>query len=490
LQHLEEMLSRMRRWLGWSRSFYWRIAVTFVVFMVGVLVAQSLVFSYLTAQSEPSFLSPNVLAVAVAADMQEALVADPAVDVQQHLVTKYRNAQTLYVVLSDGRIGSNSASPVPDDIRGAAAAIGAGGSISSVLARIQTNGPIVSAPIQVKGELRGIAVLPPPPPGGAARAIARALSLPGTLILVAATALASVLVFGPARRRLLDLQTTAEQLGAGRLEARAVESGEDEIARVARAFNSMATDLAARDAALRASDQQRRQMIADVSHELKTPLTSMRGYLETLRMPEMSLGAEDRARYIDTIERETHRLERIVQDLLDLARLEGGGATLDSRVFALERLFGHVMDRHQLEARERQVALAAYVDPSADQIVADPDRLEQVIDNLVANALRHTPAGGRIELRAGTGEHGPWITVADSGSGISPEHLPHVFDRFYKVDASRVSGAAGSGLGLSIAKAIVERHGGSIEVTSRPGCTRFTITLPQRPEHQSTSANL
>jgi signal transduction histidine kinase len=470
----------MHRWVAWSRSFYWRIAVTFVVFMVAVLVAQSVVFSYLTAQSSPTFLSPNVLAVTVAADMQDALLANPALDVQAHLAEKYRGAQTLFVVLDDGRIGSNSDAPIPDDLRRAAADIGAGGGVNTVLARIQTNGPIVSAPIQVQGALRGIAVLPPPPRGGAARAIAGALSLPGALILIAATALASVLVFRPARRRLQDLQTAAEQVGAGDLDARAQDSGEDEIARVARAFNRMAAHLSARDAALRVLDRQRRQMIADVSHELKTPLTSMRGYLETLRMPEVATGPNERARYIDTIERETHRLERIVQDLLDLARLEGGGVTLESRVFATERLFRHVIDRHQLDARQRDVTLVAHVDTQADQLVGDPDRLEQAIDNLVANALRHTPVGGAIELGAGAEDSRAWITVTDSGGGIAPEHLPHVFDRFYKVDASRVSGASGSGLGLSIAKAIVERHGGAIEVASRPGRTRFTISLPQR----------
>ncbi len=477
----------MARRLAWSRSFYWRIAATFVVFMVAVLVAQSLVFSYLTAQSNPSFLSPNILAVTVAADMQDALAANPSLDIQAHLEAKYARTQPLYVVLANGRMGSNSREPVPDDIRRAAAEIGAGRSVNTVLARIKTNGPIVSAPIQIEGALRGMAVLPPPPRGGPARAVAQALSLPGAIILVVATGVAAVLVFRPARRRLLDLQTTAEQVGAGNLDARAMETGEDEIARVAQAFNRMAADLSARDAALRAAGQQRRQMIADVSHELKTPLTSMRGYLETLRMPDLDIAPAERARYVDTVERETHRLERIVQELLDLARLEGGGVTLERRVFAPERLFRHVIDRHALDARERDVEMLAQVDPSADQIVGDPDRLEQVIDNLVANALRHTPAGGTIELKAISEAGAAWMSVSDSGSGIAPEHLPHVFDRFYKVDASRAAGSAGSGLGLSIAKAIVEQHGGSIDVVSRPGCTRFTIRLPGI---QSASANL
>jgi signal transduction histidine kinase len=164
-----------------------------------------------------------------------------------------------------------------------------------------------------------------------------------------------------------------------------------------------------------------------------------------------------------------------VQDLVDLARLEHGVGTLDVRVFALERLFDHVVQRHD------------------DQVVGDPDRLEQVVENLVANALRHTPPGGHIELCGRADADAIVLTVADSGAGIAPEHLPHVFERFYKVDASRTRDANGSGLGLSIAKAIVERHRGSIQVTSRPGRTAFTIVLPrqqvERAAH-STSANL
>jgi signal transduction histidine kinase len=304
------------------------------------------------------------------------------------------------------------------------------------------------------------------------------LSIPGVIIIAVATALATILVFAPARRRLRQLESAAIELGAGNLAARATPSGEDEIARVARAFNAMAADLAARDAALRTSGALRRQMIADVSHELKTPLTSMRGYLETLRMPEVQLAADQRTRYVETIERETHRLERIVEDLLDLARLESGGAGVNSRVFATERMFQHVVDRYALDARARDVTLTAGVDARADQISGDPDRLEQVISNLVSNALRHTPAGGTIELRAAAEGGQAWMTVTDSGGGIAPEHLPHVFDRFYKVDAARAAGS-GSGLGLSIAKAIVERHGGTIDVASRPRLTRFTITLPQ-----------
>ena len=185
--------------------------------------------------------------------------------------------------------------------------------------------------------------------GEFSREVGRMLSLPGTLVLFAATLLAALVIFRPARRRLTALEDAAIRLGGGDLSARAPDTGGDEIARVAQAFNRMAADLSAREEALRASDTQRRQMLADVSHELRTPLTTMRGYLETLLMPEVESDAATRARYLETVERETRRLERIVQDLLDLARLEGGGGTLERRLFAIERVFAAVVRRHERE---------------------------------------------------------------------------------------------------------------------------------------------
>lgn len=178
------------------------------------------------------------------------------------------------------------------------------------------------------------------------------------------------------------------------------------------------------------SDRLRRQMLADVSHELKTPLTAMRGYVETLRMPDVALDETRRARYLETIESETLRLDRIVKDLLDLARYENKAVSIDVRVFDIQRVFHNVMRRHDQETRIRRIELSAIVEPGADQIVADPDRIEQVIENLTTNAVRHTPEGGRVELRAPVSGAAAVLSVTDSGDGIAPEHLPHIFERF------------------------------------------------------------
>ena len=467
----------------WYRSFYWRIGVGFVVFVIAVIVAQSVMFGYLMSRSNAALHgpSPNSFATIVEGDLGSALAADPAMDLQAHLVREFGGSSFhVCVVMRNQQVACNSAQPLSDLARRCAVAALNGTDYKRAGGDPNIAGPpIVMAPIQLRKELVGMVVVPPMAPRSAIlRDVGRILSLRGTGILIVVTAVAAILIFGPARRRLRALELATERLGAGDLATRAPEHGGDEIAHVASAFNRMAVEIAARDEAMRTLDRLRRQMFADVSHELKTPLTAMRGYLETLQMPDIETDAPARARYLDTIARETLRLERIVKDLLDLARYEAGVGSLEARTFAVERLFEHVIRRHEHEAQTRNVTLVADVAEAADQIVGDPDRLEQVIENLVANALHHTPDGGRVELTAAADAAAVRLSVIDSGEGIAPEHVAHVFDRFYKVDASRANGAGGSGLGLSIARAIVERHGGTIDVASRPGRTEFRIVLP------------
>ena len=473
------------------RSFYFRIGFSFVVFVVGVLVAQSVLVSYVMSRSANPFpnRSPNNLAAIVAADVGTTLAQTPSVNLQEYLLAEYgRVPFALWVVMKDGRVAGNTRQHLTDSFERAALASlnGVDYKRTGVMPDIGTPAPVVMAPVQVAGELRGLVVMPPPAASNrspVARDVGRLLSWPGVVLLIVATTIAAAVIFEPARRRLKALEDATDRFGAGDLTARAPERGGDEMARVASAFNRMAAELAARDEALRTSDRLRRQMLADVSHELKTPLTAMRGYVETLHMAhraDVTLDAATRGRYFEILDRETGRLDRIVKDLLDLARLENGGGALDVRLFDTRRLFDHVIARHDDEARSRGISLTASVDDSADQVMADPDRLEQVIENLVANALRHSAAGGAVQLSASARDGDAVLSVRDSGEGIPPEHLPHVFDRFYKVDAARSNGAGGSGLGLSISHAIVKRHGGTITVSSQPGQTTFTITLPQQ----------
>ena len=196
-------------------------------------------------------------------------------------------------------------------------------------------------------------------------------------------------------------------------------------------------------------------------------------------MRALAPDAETRDRYLSIISDETRRLEHIVQDLLELARMESGGDSLDVEDVPLEGLFGRVVARHGRDAEMKGVRLKTDIAPGAEIVPGDPMRLEQALQNLAANALRHTAKGGQVELMAEPGYKEVVLTVRDTGSGIAPEHLVHVFDRFYKADPSRPGEAAGSGLGLSIVKAIVERHGGNISVSSRPGeSTEFVVRIP------------
>ena len=174
----------------------------------------------------------------------------------------------------------------------------------------------------------------------------------------------------------------------------------------------------------------------------------------------------------------------MIGDLLDLARLEGGGGSLTFEEVPVKELFSRIADRHGPAIRDRRITIDVSVTPPDLTILGDGQRLEQALQNLAANALRHTPEGGRLSLAAEDGPDGTRITVRDSGPGIPPEHLPHIFERFYKADAARsATRMSGSGLGLSIVQAIVERHGGTVAAANAPGGGAvFEIRIP-RPDH-------
>lgn len=467
----------------WHRSFYVRIAGSIVLFTISLLLLQTLLFNRQRQRRPLGERPPNVMVAIVAADLQAELARDPQSAPDAYLRREFGQAQPIYMVRRNGTVAANRDEPLAADLRRYAESLLSSSGSTPVQPDVPI--PFVTAPVQVNGVLDGVVLLPPKDPVRFAleRNFEDRLASPGgTLLFVVLTIIAAGFIFEPARRRLRDLQVVSDRLGSGDLAARAAISGADEVSAVAASFNRMADELARRDEALRASDRLRRQMLADVSHELKTPLTSMRGYLETLRDPTLAIDADTRERYFTIVERETRRLEQLVRDLLDLARLENGVTALEPRVFATVRLFEHVRNRHLPELERRHIQVTLTVARDADQIVGDPDRLEQVVENLFANALRHSPDGGRIALDAEVGDTQVRLTVRDSGPGITPAHLPHVFDRFYKVDPARQAVSDGSGLGLSIARAIVERHGGTLTVTSAPGDTAFTIGLPYSPE--------
>jgi signal transduction histidine kinase len=479
---------------SWYHSLYWRIALGLIAFLGLALAAQGLLFIWMTdriAGSMPA-RSPRQLAFLVASDLSSALERDTSTDVQAHLRQQYGTVfQPIVVLMRDGRTVTNRDTPpeLQEELREELARFASRPRFDARRgARPGTSqGPPGGrrradfAPIRAEGEVMGVVAVPlgRPPFSVLVRELGPTMGLVGGLVLLAGGGVIALVMFGPARRRLRGVQDATERIGAGDLTARAPEDGGDEVAQLARSFNRMADDLAARAHALDLSDRARRQLLADVSHELMTPLTAMRGYLETLAMQEVRLDAATRERYIRIINDETRRLENIIGDLLDLARLEGGGSTFRRERVDVHALFDRVAMRHEREMQARGITLAREQEPGAELVAGDPDRLEQVLQNLAANALRHTPDGGTITLGAAPVENGVRLTVRDSGAGIPAEHLPLIFDRFYKADASRRA-ATGSGLGLSIVKAIVERHGGTVTARNDKGAV-FDIVLPHDP---------
>jgi two-component system, OmpR family, sensor kinase len=489
----------------WYRSLYWRLAGGLITVIALMLAAQTALFLWVADEVAGTMPTrdPRRLASLVASDIGSQLASQPALDLDDYLDDQYGHVfQTFLVILRDGRVAANHAD-VPADLL---EAVRAEADLREYAARLrrfgdgrrdgfrspEIDGPgradgrrsvrpvgVVYAPILVDGVPAGrVAAMPGRPPfSRIVRQFGPMLALLGGGVLLVGTTLIALSMFVPVRRRLGEVQVATERLGAGDLTARVPEQGGDEVAAVARSFNRMADELASRAEALDLSNRTRRQLLADVSHELMTPLTAMRGYIETLTMPELRIDEITRERYLAIVMEETHRLERIIGDLLDLARLEGGGTTMRREPVDVRALFARVAARHERELQSRHIELRVHVDERAHQVAGDPDRLEQALQNLAANALRHTPDGGTIALGATPAPDGVGLTVRDTGPGIAPEHLPLIFERFYKGDASRRA-AGGSGLGLSIAKAIVDRHGGRISAHNDGGAA-FEIVLPQ-----------
>ncbi len=486
----------------WYRSLYWRIAIGFIAFLAAMLVAQGGLFLWLsTAREEP--LPPRLLAdlaELVAADLGDAFDRTPGADIAALAGERFQDLrQPAALVLPDGRVVAGAFEPPPPMLRATVGRLRAGsgawrerpargarrrdgragemrpgllarrpGVPAVATAAVRSNGTVIGAVLMAGGR----------PPGTLARELAPWLALGLAGLLAVGTALASLAVFRPAQARLRDLEEAARRFGGGDLTARALERGGDEVAAVAHAFNRMADEAAAREAALVEADRARRQLLADVTHELRTPLTAIRGYAETLALPAFAPASADGQRFVHIVDVEAQRLERLVNDLLDLARFDAGAVAFERAMVPVAALFTRIVEHHGPTAEAAGVSLTTAIDADIDLIPGDARRLEQVVQNLTANAIRHTPAGGAVRWRARRDGDAAALTVTDTGEGIDAEHLPHVFDRFYKADPAR-AGSTGTGLGLSIVKAIVERHGGRVSVASTRGAgTTFDVRLP------------
>jgi signal transduction histidine kinase len=447
------------------RSLYWRIGIGFILCVAAVLGLQVVILLWLVNGADT--VSGGNLTATVGADLSRLLASDPNADVNRYWAEHYaRPPRPMYAVLADGQVlAAGKKPPQTRAVRAAVDAFKRG--VLDALPQSWQDEPYQSAPIVANGAIVGAVALVPQT---TAEQIGPTVVATSAGLLVIGTIVATAVIFGPAHRRLRELQAAALRLGNGDMTVRAADDGGDEVAAVARAFNQMAT-------ALSASDRTRRLLLADVSHELMTPLTAVRGYQEKLSHEPAVRESEPLARCVAVIGDEARRVERIVGDLLDLAKLEGQGEAMDLQDVAVEGLFGRVAARHAPKAADRQIQLSTTIDAGAEIVYGDRFRLEQALQNLAANAIRHAPDGGRVELRAVASGDEIVLSVRDDGPGIASEHVPFLFDRFYKADVARSSDSGGSGLGLSIVKAIVERHGGTVSV-STDCCTVFSVRLP------------
>lgn len=269
---------------------------------------------------------------------------------------------------------------------------------------------------------------------------------------------------------LHKLAEAAKAVGSQDLSQRIEVKGSEEVREVALAFNSMAE-------ALEEADGLRNNMLADIAHELRTPLTVIQGNLRAILDDVYELDKVEVARLYD----QTRQLSRLVDDLHDLALLEAKQFSLNSSEVNLRELIQDVSTIYAPIFEHQAVTLTLDLPESGTSIQGDCARLTQCLNNLLNNAIRHTPNGGEVSIQLSTGEDKVFLSVKDSGTGLDPEHLPYVFDRFYRVDPDRNRKTGGSGLGLAITQALVVAHGGKIMAASegKDLGSEFTIQLPR-----------
>jgi two-component system sensor histidine kinase BaeS len=336
--------------------------------------------------------------------------------------------------------------------------------------------------IEIDGQVMGTALVTgetPPLASQEVRYLARTnrASLYAALAAVLIALVLGIFLARSLTRPVRELTAATQAMAQGELGQQVPIRSHDELGRLAASFNQMSADLAL-------ANELRRQMTADIAHDLRSPLTVMAGYLEALRDGVLQPSAER----FETMHQEALHLRRLVEDLRTLSLADSGELTLNREIVPPALVLEQAAAAYQHQAGQQGIDLSVQIGSPLPRITVDPDRVAQVLGNLVSNALRYTPPGGRISLGATQQESHVLLTVQDTGDGIPPDELSHVFERFYRGDAARQESGEGSGLGLTIAKSIVELHNGTISVKSILGQgTTFTIVLPVDSDGQDTS---
>ena len=291
----------------------------------------------------------------------------------------------------------------------------------------------------------------------------------GALAAVIVAVIASYLVSGWITRPLAHMAEVAGQIAAGDFRQRVSHGAGDEIGRFATAFNDMAGQL-------QKTEELRQELLGTISHEIRTPLANIEGYMQGLM--DGVIPAEPET--YELVRREAARLGRLVTDVERLSRLEAGAEAIKPRELVVAEAVEAVVAPLRPQFAHSEISFSAGCAEPCPRIWADPDKFAQILGNLLSNSLRYTPPGGAVKVDVRAQDRMVSFVVEDNGIGIPTADLPHVFERFYRVDKSRSSSSGGSGIGLAVAKALTEQMGGSINAESVPGSyTRFTFRLPQ-----------
>jgi signal transduction histidine kinase len=299
------------------------------------------------------------------------------------------------------------------------------------------------------------------------------------LLALLVTTIVGLLLFFFLTRRLASLAEAVRAFQKGELARRVDARGSDELGALGRSFNEMAATIERSVEELRLAERMRRDLVGNISHDLRSPLTAVQGSLETLSLKDGQLTPEERQRFLAVGLRNTASLKRLVEELFELARLDARQVRVKAEQVQIAELAQDVALKLTPRAQEAGVTISVRPRGGVPFVSCDLGLIERVLTNLVDNAVRHTPPGGAVLLDLEPTERGVRITVADTGEGIAAEDLPRIFERFYRADRSRDRSAGGAGLGLAIARQIVDLHGGTLGVESAPGQgARFSFVLP------------
>lgn len=303
------------------------------------------------------------------------------------------------------------------------------------------------------------------------------------IVIVLATATIGLLVFGLLTRRLTKLSEEMQRVSNSEFslvpEFPTTSARGDEIDQLTHSFVTMSEKIRDQLAQLKENDNLRRELVSNISHDLRTPLSAMQGYLETLIIKGENLSKEKKERYLKIARRHTVRLGSLIGDLFELSKLESASVTPNLESFSVPELVQDVAQEFQLEADKKQITLALNLDTNSAFTIGDIGLIQRVLENLVRNAIRFTPIGGEVTLSISERPQSVAVAVSDTGSGIPDEEIPRIFDRFYRSEQGEEARSDSSGLGLAIVKRILDLHDSRITVVSKVNAgTKFEFELP------------